>query len=84
MRMLKDKILLKQEKADDVSKGGIIIPQSVHRESLLAQVISIGPDVEDVNVGERVIFEKQSGISVNVDNEDYVIVSEEDVTAIYE
>jgi chaperonin GroES len=91
IRPLHDRVLVARVEAQDVGRGGIIIPDNAKEKPQEGKVIAVGNGkmtddgkriAPDVQVGDRILFGKYSGSEVTVDNSEYVIMREEDVFAI--
>tara|TARA_B100002003_G_C13783088_1_gene387677 strand:- start:325 stop:591 length:267 start_codon:yes stop_codon:yes gene_type:complete len=80
----KDRLVIEAKKQKDITEGGIIIPDKAKERPHKAVVISIGPEVEDIVVGEKIIFSKYAGTVVKLDKKAFLIIREEDVIASYE
>jgi len=89
---LKDRVLVKYSDEPEKSAGGIYIPDTAKEKPQKGEVIAVGPGrVEngktrpvDVKVGDIVLFEKYSGSKVNIDDEEYLIIREDDILGIVE
>ena len=89
---LGDRVVLKQLVAEETTKSGIVLPGQSKEKPQQAEVIAVGPGgvVEgkevtmQVKVGDKVIFSKYSGTEVEVDDEKYVIVKQNDILAVIE
>ncbi len=89
---LSDRLLIQQDKKEEVSKGGIILPGTAADETLQGLVIAAGPGKYSdeghlipmkVKQGDRVIFDKNAGTEVKDDDgTEYLIIHEDDVTGI--
>jgi len=80
----KDRLIIVAEKQKDVTDSGIIIPEKSKGRPHKAVVTATGPDVKDIVVGEKIVFSKYAGTVVNLDDETFLIIREEDVIASYE
>jgi chaperonin GroES len=78
MKMTKSNVLIKPIDAEKVSTGGIIMPSTV-RCNNKGVVIAIGDTVEDVRVGNTVIYMPNRATDVDIDGVAHVIVSEENI-----
>jgi len=85
---LADRVLIKPTPKEDVSKGGIILPDTAKEKPQEGQIVAVGPGrlTEDgkriameVKVGEKVLFAKYAGTEIKLDGEEYLIVRESDV-----
>ena len=88
---LSDRVLIKRIEEDEQVVGGIIIPDTAKEKPLEAEVIAVGPGklndegkrvALEVKVGDRVLTGKYSGTDVEIDDETYAIVHEDDIMGI--
>lgn len=88
-----DKVIVKREKADEVTKGGIYIPQIAREENVFAKVVSVGPGrysstgarIEpSVKEGDRVVVDKWVGQEVIIDDEKCIAIKEESISLVIE
>ncbi|WP_194608277.1 co-chaperone GroES [Clostridium vitabionis] len=85
-----DRVVLKPIVAEETTKAGIILPGEAKEKPQQAEVVAVGPGgVVDgkeikmqVKAGETVIYSKYSGTDVEIDDEKYVIVKQNDILAI--
>ena len=82
MKPLKDRVLIKMKDSDEVTKGGIVLPDSAKEKPMEAQVIAVGEEVKELAESMWVLISKYDGIDVTEDGVKYVIVREENVLAI--
>ena len=89
---LGDKIVLKQLEAEETTKSGIVLPGQSKEKPQEAEVIAVGPGgnidgkevVMQVKTGDKVIYSKYAGTEVELDDEEYIIVKQNDILAIVE
>lgn len=89
---LSDRVVIKAEKAEETTKGGIILAGSAKEKPQVAVVKAVGPgglvdgnEVKmTVKVGDRVIAAKYAGTEVKLDGEECLIVRQSDILAIVE
>ena len=90
-RPLHDRVLLKRIEGKEEAKGGIIIPDTAKAKPMEGEVISVGPgkmmedgkrSPMDVKAGDRVLFGKYAGMEINLDDEEYVIMREEEILVV--
>ena len=89
---LGDRVVLKQLIAEETTKSGIVIPGQLKEKPQQAEVIAVGPGgtvdgkevVMNVSVGQTVIYSKYAGTTVEIDDEEYIIVKQDDILAIVE
>ena len=92
IKPLTDRVLIQAEKAEETTKGGIILTGSAKEKPSVAEVISVGPGgmvdgkevVMQLKAGDRVITGKYTGTEVKIDGEEYTIVRQSDVLAVVE
>jgi chaperonin GroES len=94
LRPLADRVVVKPLALEEVSKHGIILPETVEKERPeKGEVIAIGPGktLEDgkiapmgVKVGDKVMFKKYSPDEFKIDEVEYLLVSESDILAVLE
>ncbi len=93
IRPLQDRILVKRIEEEEVSSGGIIIPDSAKEKPQEGKVIAVGKGkigedgkVQrlDVKKGDKVLFSKYAGTEVNVDGDEHLIIREDDVLGVLE
>lgn len=85
-----DRVVLKQLVAEEMTKSGIVLPGQAKEKPQQAEVIAVGPGgvvdgkeiTMQVKVGDKVIYSKYSGTEVELDNEKYVIVKQNDILAV--
>ena len=91
VKPLADRILLRRLKAEEVVRGGIIIPDTAQEKPLEAVVVAVGDGRRndegerlplEVEVGNRVLISKYGGSDVKIDGVDHVIMREDDVLAV--
>lgn len=84
--MLQDRILvsLPRDEGERRSTGGILIPATaqVSKRLVWAEVVASGPNVRQVEAGDRVLFSPEDRYEVDVGGEDYVILRERDIHAV--
>ena len=84
------RVVLKQLVAEETTKSGIVLPGQAKEKPQQAEVIAVGPGgvvdgkeiTMQVKVGDKVIYSKYSGTEVELDNEKYVIVKQNDILAV--
>ena len=91
IRPLHDRVLVKRVEEEQVSRGGIIIPDSAKEKPQEGEVVATGRGKMrddggitplDVGPGDSVLFGKYAGTDVTLDGEEFVITREEDVLAV--
>jgi chaperonin GroES len=92
LRPLHDRVIIKPAPAEETTKGGLIIPDTVKEKPQRGEIIAIGEGKvsEDgkvhplaVKIGDNVLYGKYAGTEISVDGTDYLIMRESDIFAIY-
>jgi chaperonin GroES len=91
LKPLADRVIIKAAESEDVTSGGIYLPDTAKEKPQRGEVVAVGPGkTEDgkivtmqVKKGDDVLYGKYSGTEVNVDGADYLIVRESDILAIF-
>ena len=89
---LGDRVVLKQLEAEETTKSGIVLPGQAQEKPQQAEVIAVGPGgvidgkevTMQVKAGDKVIYSKYSGTEVEIEDEKYVIVKQNDILAVVE
>ncbi len=93
LRPLGNRVVVERVEEEKQLSGGIIIPDSAKEKGQSAKVIAVGPGAKkdeggvvppDVNVGDTVLIGQYAGNDVNVDGNDYVIMTEDEILGILE
>ncbi|MFH1190283.1 MAG: co-chaperone GroES [Candidatus Omnitrophota bacterium] len=88
---LADRIMVKVLEAKEVTKGGIVLPDTAQEKPQEAEVMAVGKGktttegkvvAPEVKVGDKILFGKYSGTEIKVDGNEYLILKEEDILAI--
>ena len=78
---LADRVVLKQLVAEETTKSGIVLPGQSKEKPQQAEVV--GKEVTmNVSVGDKVIYSKYAGTEVELDDEEYIIVKQNDILAV--
>ncbi len=90
---LNDKVLVKRLEAEEKTSGGILLPDSAREKPKQGKVLSVGEGKRlengkraafQIKVNDRVLFTSYAGTEVKVDEEEYLIMTEDDILAIVE
>ena len=91
IKPLGDRVLVKPIEEKDVTKGGIIIPDTAQEKPQEGEIVAVGTGKLDddgkkiafnVKKGDRVLMPKYGGTEVKIDDKEYQIVREEDILAV--
>jgi len=89
---LYDRVVLKREEAESKTAGGIVLPDTAKDKPQKGTVMSIGDghvskdgkrNPLTLKVGDRVIFSSYAGDEITVGEEQYLLLRESDVLAVY-
>lgn len=89
---LGDRVVIKQLEEEATTKSGIVLPGQSKEKPQQAEVLAVGPggtvdgkEVKmNVSVGQTVIYSKYAGTTVEIEDEEYIIVKQDDILAIVE
>jgi chaperonin GroES len=90
LKPLADRVVVKPIVKDEVTKGGIVLPDTAKEKPQEGEVVAVGPGkmgedgkrIElEVKKGDRVIYAKYAGTEWKHDNEEYLILRESDILA---
>jgi chaperonin GroES len=93
VRPLHDRVIVRRLDEEQVSAGGIIIPDSAKEKPLEGEVVSAGKgkimengDIRplDVKAGDKVIFSKYAGTEIKIDGEEVLMMREDDILGVIE
>lgn len=87
---LGDRVVIKPIPKEEVSKGGIVLPDTAKEKPQEGEIIAVGPGklsedgkrmAMEVKVGDKVIYSKYAGTEFKLDDEELVIMRESDILA---
>ena len=87
---LGDRVVIKPSPKEEVSKGGIVLPDTAKEKPQEGGIIAVGPGklsddgkrvAMEVKVGDKVIYSKYAGTEFKLDDEELVIMRESDILA---
>jgi len=90
LQPLADRLVVKPTEREDVTKGGIVLPDTAKEKPQEGEVLAVGPGrlsedgkriAMDVKVGDRVIYAKYGGTEIKIEDEELVILHESDILA---
>ena len=89
---LGDRVLIKPTPKEEVTKGGIVLPDTVAKEKPQeGKIIAVGPGrltddgnrvAMDVKAGDTIVYAKYAGTEIKLDDEELIILRESDILAI--
>ena len=87
---LADRLVVKPIEREEVTKSGIVLPDTVKEKPQEGKVLAVGPGrlsedgkriAMDVKVGDIVIYAKYGGTEIKIDDEEVMILRESDILA---
>jgi len=87
---LGDRVVIKPTPKEEVSKGGIVLPDTAQEKPQEGKIIAVGPGrlsedgtriAMEVKKGDKVIYSKYAGTEFKIDDEELVIMREGDILA---
>jgi chaperonin GroES len=91
LRPLADRILVRPGEEEEVTKGGIVLPDTAKKRPREGEVLAVGPGKLldngqraplEVAVGDVVVYSEYGGTEITVGTEEYVILDEGSILAI--
>ncbi len=84
LRPINGRIVVKPFEAKEKTAGGIYVPDTAKEKLQEGEVIAIAEDaIEEIAIGDRIIYKEFSGTEVKIDDEDYLLLTEDDLLAKY-
>lgn len=93
IRPLGERVVVKALPMEEVTKGGIVLPDTAKEKPQEGEVIAVGTGklldngtrvAIDLKVGDRILFSKYAGNEVKIDNVEYLIMRESDILGVIE
>jgi len=93
LRPLGDRVVIQPVPREDVTKSGIVLPDTAKEKPQEGLVLAVGPgrmlddgkrEPIDVKEGQKVLYAKYAGTEFKVEGEELLIVSQKDILAIVE
>ena len=90
IKPLADRLVVKPIEREEVTKGGIVLPDTVKEKPQEGEVLAVGPGrlsedgkriAMDIKVGDIVIYTKYGGTEYKIDDEEVIILRESDILA---
>lgn len=78
---LGDRIVAKKQEKKTQTASGIFLPDSAKEKPVAAEVVAIGPKVENITIGDEIIYREYAPTELKIDNIEYLVIKEEDVLA---
>ena len=90
LRPLDDRVVVEASEAEEVTAGGIVLPDAAQEKPQRGMIVAVGPgrlldsgsrgDLS-VTIGDEVIYGKYGGSDIEVDGDEFKILRESDILA---
>jgi chaperonin GroES len=93
IKPMADRLLVKPLEEEEITPGGIVLPETAKEKPQKGEVLAVGPGTRDdegnriamdVSVGDKVLFAKYGGTEIKMDGDKLLILRESDILAILE
>lgn len=93
LKPLADRVIVKPVEYEEKTSSGIIVPDTAKEKPMQGEVVSVGPGKLDdtgkrvkpeVKVGDRVLYGKYSGTEFKFEKQEYLILNEHDILAVFQ
>jgi len=93
LRPLGDRVVIQPTPREEMTKSGIVLPDTVKEKPQEGSIIAVGPgkilddgsrESMDVKKGDKVLYAKYAGTEFKLDEEELLIVSQKDILAVVE
>ncbi|MEA3291909.1 MAG: co-chaperone GroES [Pseudomonadota bacterium] len=93
IRPLHDRVVVRRVEDDNMSAGGIVIPDTAAEKPMQGEILAVGNgkildngEVRplDLKTGDKVLFGKYSGTEVKVEGEEVLVMREDDIMGVIE
>ena len=93
LKPLGDRVVVEPIEQDDVTSGGIMLPDTAKEKPQKGKILAAGPGNRndagerialDVSVGDTVLYAKYAGTEIKLDGEKVLVLRESDILAIVE
>jgi len=93
LRPLGDRVVIKPTEREEMTKSGIVLPDTAKEKPQEGVIIAAGPgkilddgkrETMDVKEGDKVLYAKYAGTEFKIEGDELLIVSQKDILAIVE
>jgi len=90
LQPLADRLVVKPSQKEEMTKGGIYLPDTAKEKPQEGEVVAVGPGKMtddgkriplDLKVGDKVIYSKYGGSEIKIDDVEMIILRESDILA---
>ncbi|HVB65938.1 MAG TPA: co-chaperone GroES [Nitrolancea sp.] len=91
IRPLGDRVLVRPSQREEVTKSGIVLPDTAKEKPQRGEVVAVGAgkinedgsrQPVDVKAGDQVLFAKYAGTELKIEDDEFLILSEKDILAV--
>ncbi len=91
LQPLGDKVVVARDESEDVTAGGIVLPDSAQDKPSRGKIVAVGTGklLDDgtrgemqVKKGNRILFSSYAPETINIDDEEFLLMSESDILAV--
>ncbi len=91
IRPLGERVVIKPLPGEEVTKGGIVLPETAKEKPQEGEVVAVGPGrlldngtrvSIDLQVGDKILFSKYAGNEIKLDDVEYLIMRETDILGV--
>lgn len=91
LKPLGNRVIVEPIEQEDITAGGIVLPETAKEKPQQGMVLAIGPGARDedgehipmdVTKGDKILFAKYSGTEIKIDGKKYLILREDDILAV--
>ena len=79
-----DRVLLSIAEGEEKTRGGLFIPQTAQEKTQTGTVVEVGDDKDAIKVkkGDKVMYDKYAGTTIQIDGKDHLIIKMPDIVAV--
>ena len=81
LQPLADWVVAEQEDAITKTASGLYLPDKAAEKPKTAKVLKVGTKVNEIKVGDRIVYKSYSTTELKIDGTEYILVKEEDILA---
>ena len=83
IKVLGKRLLIEEIVEDIKSSGGIILGETKNSAQKIGKVISVGHLVEEISLGDKVMFDSYKSFPIDLDGKPYLILEQDSVIGVY-
>jgi chaperonin GroES len=93
LRPLGDRVIIEPSEGEEVTTGGILLPETAKEKPQQGTILAVGPGrrdddgkviAMDVKVNDKVLYAKYAGTEIKVESKKVLILKETDILAVVE